>query len=292
MKVLFLRGLPGSGKSTFARDFVEKNTDWVRVNRDDLRNMRGKLWLPKQEDMITDWERYCILNGLMHEKNVIVDATNLNENSLQAMKSWLRIEAPSFGFTGDVTFETKFFDVSLEDCIKNDLKRENSVGEKVIRNMYNKYLRPKIEQVVYDSRLSDCILSDLDGTLAILGNRNPYDRDFENDKVNEVVRHIFVNYFDDAYIDYKQIIFSGRSDKFKTVTEKWLTDNNIYYNILVMRKEGDVRKDVIVKKEMYEEYIKGKYNCQLILDDRLQTCELWYSMGLSLLRVGDPNANF
>jgi tRNA uridine 5-carbamoylmethylation protein Kti12 len=284
MKVLILKGLPGSGKTTWAKEFCEKNKDWVRVNRDDLRRMRVPYWVTKQENMITEWERACILSALANNLNVIVDATNFNEINLDNLKRVIRL-----GRTDEVAFETKFFDVSLEDCIKNDLKRENSVGEKVIRNMYNKYLRPKIEQVVYDSRLSDCILSDLDGTLAILGNRNPYDRDFENDKVNEVVRHIFVNYFDDAYIDYKQIIFSGRSDKFKTVTEKWLTDNNIYYNILVMRKEGDVRKDVIVKKEMYEEYIKGKYNCQLILDDRNSCVELWRSLGLTCFQVADGN---
>lgn len=42
LKVMFLQGLPGSGKSSFAKNYCIKNKDWVRINRDDLRHMRGK----------------------------------------------------------------------------------------------------------------------------------------------------------------------------------------------------------------------------------------------------------
>lgn len=286
MKVIFTVGLPCSGKTVWAKEFCEKNKDWVRVNRDDLRRMRGSYWIPKQEDMITEWERYCILNALMFDKNVIVDATNLNENHKEATKNWLRNDGKSFGLASEIIFESKLFDTSLEVCIKNDLKRENSVGEKVIREMYNKYLKPKTIKYQYDVSLPDCVICDLDGTLALFGNKNPYERDFENDMVNEVVRDMFE-------LSRKMygtgFIFSGRSDKFFDVTKEWLTRYGIKYDLLVMRKEGDRRKDCIVKEEMFNEYVRGKYNPKLVLDDRNQIVEYYRSLGLTVFQVADGN---
>ena len=36
MKLLLLKGLPASGKTTFAKELVRKDGNWVRVNKDDL----------------------------------------------------------------------------------------------------------------------------------------------------------------------------------------------------------------------------------------------------------------
>ena len=38
-QLLILVGAPGSGKSTFARYFIRTEDNWVRVNRDDFRQM-------------------------------------------------------------------------------------------------------------------------------------------------------------------------------------------------------------------------------------------------------------
>jgi hypothetical protein len=59
-----------------------------------------------------------------------------------------------------------------------------------------------------------------------------------------------------------------------------------------MRHNGDYRKDVVVKEEMYNDHIKGKYNVTVVIDDRLQVCRMWHRLGLPLLRVGDPDADF
>jgi adenylate kinase family enzyme len=34
MNILILIGIPASGKSTFAKEFIETNLDYVRINRD------------------------------------------------------------------------------------------------------------------------------------------------------------------------------------------------------------------------------------------------------------------
>ena len=58
---------------------------------------------------------------------------------------------------------------------------------------------------------------------------------------------------------------------------------------LYMRPTGDMRKDTIVKRELYDEHIHGKFNIVAIFDDR--ACvnrEVWDKLGFSdrLFRVG------
>ena len=130
------------------------------------------------------------------------------------------------------------------------------------------------------------IMCDLDGTLCLFDRKtkNPYYRDFENDEVNTAILYIL----DRRDTNHNIVFVSGRSDKFRDVTEKWLRQN-IWgkHNKLFMRKDGDNRKDSIVKQEIYENEIKGKYNVLFVLDDRNQVVELWRSLGLVCLQVAD-----
>lgn len=136
MKVLILKGLPASGKSRFSKRFVRQNKGWVRVNRDDLRRMRGEYWVPKQEELITAWERACTIDALDMGYNVVVDSTNLNPHFLKEMKQWLWMV-----FEDKVEYEEKFFDTPIWLCVLRDLFRKHRVGYKVILRMYNKYLK-------------------------------------------------------------------------------------------------------------------------------------------------------
>jgi hypothetical protein len=73
-----------------------------------------------------------------------------------------------------------------------------------------------------------------------------------------------------------------------------LIDNNLYFedsenNVLMMRKTGDKRKYSIVKKEIFNEHIKGKYCVDFVLDDRNQVVEMWRKLGLVCLQVAEGN---
>ena len=52
-----------------------------------------------------------------------------------------------------------------------------------------------------------------------------------------------------------------------------------------MRPENDNRQDSIVKREIFEQYIKGVYDIEFVLDDRNQVVEMWRSLGLKCLQV-------
>jgi len=132
----------------------------------------------------------------------------------------------------------------------------------------------------HNPNLPDAILCDLDGTIALIGDRNPYDAaSCEKDLVNEPVRSILQT-------SGKAIVFvSGREDKFKPQTLAWLQKHDISFNGLHMRKSGDMRKDSIVKKEIYDEFILDKYNVAFVLDDRDQVVKVWRDLGLTCLQV-------
>jgi predicted kinase len=291
-KVKFLTGLPASGKTTWSKAYCEKNKDWIRVNRDDLRNMRGQYWLPKQEDLITTMERACICSALVHGFNVIVDATNLNKKYLEQMKHEIKYNRNGI----DVEFETMLFSVPLEECIKRDLKRANSVGEKVIRNMYDKYFKKDIS-IKQDKSLPKAIIVDLDGTLAYKENFVPDPRGYyDYSRVYEDLVNVPINKILDAFYfkwnaggEKTQIIFmSGREDYCMEDTKRWLKDKagipRDTYEIY-MRKTKDFRKDCIVKKELFDQHVKDKYYVEFILDDRNSVVQMWRDLGLTCLQV-------
>jgi hypothetical protein len=159
------------------------------------------------------------------------------------------------------------------------------VGEKVIRQMYRDFLQPKPPVIKFDPALPIAIVCDLDGTLALLNGRNPYDAArCEEDIVNEPVADILKTYF---LAGYTILLASGRSDIHRPQTERWLDKHSIQYNALYMRVEGDFRKDAIIKREIYEHHMQGRYNIKFVLDDRNQVVELWRSLGLTVLQVAE-----
>jgi hypothetical protein len=57
-----------------------------------------------------------------------------------------------------------------------------------------------------------------------------------------------------------------------------------------MRKTGDMRKDSLVKEEIYNSNIAPNYNVFLILDDRDQVIDLWRNkLGLTAFQVAYGN---
>lgn len=280
-RIILTKGLPASGKTTFAKAIIDKEPGkWKRINKDDLRSMIDNgTWSRKNEEFIIECRDFLIDLALAEGYNVVVDDTNLHPKHWNSLKE--KIKNLPIGL--DVELELKdFTDVPLEECIKRDQKRSNYVGEKVIRQMYNQFLKPKPIQQTYDPKLPEAIICDLDGTLALFDG-NPYERDFTKDRVNEPVRKIISQFAP------SQVLFvSGRNSKFRKQTMEWLLNNGIAVKELWMpRGVTDNRKDVIIKKEIYEAEIKGKYNILFVLDDRNQVVDFWRSQGLTVFQVAE-----
>ncbi len=278
LNVILTKGLPASGKSTWAKKMVDDNPNqYKRVNKDDLRDMLDNSKFSKDsEKFILKVRDAIILEALGHGKHVIVDDTNLSEKHFERIKQLVH---------GKAAVKIKdFTDIPIEVCIQRDLKRLNSVGETRIREMYNQSLR---KVVVYDedANLPPAILVDMDGTLALMNGRSPFDwAKVGEDAVNEPVRTIVNSYRENI------IIMSGRDEVCRHETISWLNRFNIKFNKLYMRPQGNQEKDSIIKRRLFEENIRGKYYIEFVVDDRRQVVQMWREeLGLTCFQVAEGN---
>lgn len=288
-KILILRGLPGSGKTTFAKQYQAKHPGTLRTNKDEIRAMlHDSVFSKANERFVLSVRDFIVDKALAEGHDCIVDDTNM------AMKHVETLDAIAKKHGAIVEINNAFIDVSLETCIQRDLARPRSVGERVIRSMHRQFLETKPAKPVYDPTLPDCIICDLDGTLALFDRDkvSPYDRDFSQDQVNKAINDLLWSMWNRTEEILDIFIFSGRKDTFKEQTLQWLHDNRVCYDRLYMRRADDTRKDAVVKEELYNDHIKGKRNVLGVFDDRLQVCRFWHRLGLPLFRVGDPDADF
>jgi hypothetical protein len=137
--------------------------------------------------------------------------------------------------------------------------------------------------------MKKCIIVDIDGTLAIRGDRSPYDWSrVSEDTINKAVR-LIVNSYHEVNPDRDIFIFSGRDGNCFPDTEKWLHQNFVIFDHLYLRPEKNQEKDSIIKERMFNDHILGKYEVDFVLDDRDQVVKLWRSLGLTCLQVDYGN---
>ena len=142
-RIILTRGIPASGKSTWAKQEVLKDPEHsIRISRDDLRNMSGKYWVPAREKYITACKGTILINAINFKfDTIIIDEMNLNPKENGYLKGMVSMMNDTFKDNNDkYIIEIKdFTNVPLDVCIERDSKRENPIGENVIRDIFNKY---------------------------------------------------------------------------------------------------------------------------------------------------------
>lgn len=127
------------------------------------------------------------------------------------------------------------------------------------------------------------IICDLDDTLALIGDRDPYKTELAGqDKLNKAVAEVLKHF----HPDYEILIVSGREENHKEVTVKWLIDNRIVYSKLLMRPSGNHETTGIeLKKQFYLGYIEPNYEVLFALDDMFKICEMYRELGVPCFQV-------
>ncbi len=134
------QGLPGSGKSTWARRQAEANAnrgiETILVSRDDIRAMihpqpwpyGDKAW----EDRCTGVQKAIIGHALVEGLSVIVHDTNLRQGDVNGWHDYAKQ-------LGVVLHLVDFTWVPLSTCIGRDMARPEPVGADVIQQMHDRY---------------------------------------------------------------------------------------------------------------------------------------------------------
>lgn len=287
------RGFMASGKTTWAEDAM-KVGNTVNINRDDIRMMLG---VPMDtsdktgENQVTKVSDAMIHAAMVTGKNVIVSNTNLRDKDLKALVR----KADEFGYE----FAIKDFKEPLDVLITRDAARDRTVGGDVIRKVWERfpYSRWKTtEQIVNAARgttvekvpfnndpdLEHAVLVDIDGTLAHMHDRSPFDwARVGEDTVDSSVREA-VNILHDHY---RIIVMSGRDSVCRSETISWLEENGIHYDEIHMRPAGDTRPDWQIKDDLLTEFVEGQYHVVFALDDRQQVVDHYRARGIKVFQV-------
>lgn len=278
-KLVMLRGLPASGKSTYAKKLIEEGGNWVRVNRDLIRTMlHFDKWTPNNEDITVKAEVAIAMEALNNNVNVVVDDTNLGNRH---HRLWSGV-AKDLGVKFEVVDD---FEKDIGKLILRDAKREKRVTGTVIKNMAMQYnMIPGIEDVV---------VCDIDGTLADCNHRKHHlegkEKDWDgffSDMLFDTLRKDVYDRVVEESANKTLVLVSARPEEYRSATEIWLRKNNVSYTHLLMRPNNDCRPDTDVKKELYSKYLKH-YNVTKVFDDRPAVIRMWREQGLEVEDVGD-----
>jgi predicted kinase len=307
-QILILAGISGSGKSTFAKKFCSEKPNWLRVNRDELRkaiagSSLNDFWQTdndyKQriESLVNEMQKTIVQQALKRKWNLLIDNTHLK---LTYINQLIKLFS---GFAVEIRFQ--LIEASIEECIVRDQARPDHVGENAIREQFEKLQILKksfnFQQVItltptpktganlmlQNENLPKCIIVDIDGTVADKGNRIAFDwgRVGEDTPKVHIIRLVKILKSE----GYEVIFFSGRDSVCRSQTIDWLclhfrwqiTDFQLY-----MRAENDNRKDSIIKKELFDAYVKDRYFVDFVIDDRNQVVDMWrQELGLTCLQV-------
>lgn len=114
-KLIITRGLPASGKSTWAKQWALEDPEHrVRINQDDIRLMLGKYWVPKRELLVQHIQEEALIEALLKGYDIVIDNTNLNKKVLDNYRALVIAH-------GNHAIEFKdFFDTPLSVCIERD----------------------------------------------------------------------------------------------------------------------------------------------------------------------------
>ena len=306
-QVLILTGLSGSGKSTFARQFCAENPNWLRVNRDDLRRSVLPVSLPEYwqtwsdkdknriENLVNELQKTALLESLTWGWHILIDNTNLKLSYINEFRKLLTAHFD------EVEIRYVLLDTPVAECIRRDRERDDSVGEEVIRKQAEQLAvlkknfkfqtetltRSPVFQRVQDQTLPRCVLVDIDGTVADKGTRSPFDW---HSVGLDTPKWPIINFVKAMWASgYAIAFFSGRDAVCRPETVAWLNEHFGWQSTnyeLFMRPKQDNRKDSIIKQELFERHILGRYGVEFVVDDRQQVVDMWRrTLGLTCVQV-------
>lgn len=273
LTLYLIPGLPGSGKTTYAKQMQSIAPGLVRVNKDDLRGMLHDGQYSKQnEQLVRSMSIEIIMQALGSGDDVVVDDAGLMDPEKRKVYEQIAVD-----WGAEVIVIQDCMAITVEECIERDRQRANGVGEAVIRQFAHRYLSKVVRE--RNPELADCLVVDVDGCLARKDpERSMYDftaaiNDTSHPLCPEIVRSA----------RYPVVILTGRYDASREVLVQWLSSQSLYPESIVMRPDGDYSKAAVFKKVALENILQ-EYNIVAVVDDDPTVIAVAQQLGLQTLQ--------
>lgn len=133
-KLEILIGLPGSGKSTYAKEEHESNSDSVYLSSDKIREeLYGNESIQGNPAEVFTLMQSRAIEALKSGRDVFYDATNLTRKD----RAGILVATPRYVYKQATVIFAPY-----EMCIERDAARERSVGKEVIDRMIRRFQPP------------------------------------------------------------------------------------------------------------------------------------------------------
>jgi putative nucleotidyltransferase with HDIG domain len=141
-KLILLVGIPGSGKSTYAEQYIKENNNTIHLSSDAI---RAELWgdesIQGNPGEVFSLMQKRAVEALNDGKNVVYDATNITRKDRAGIIS----ACPKF-----TTIECHIIWAPIEECINRDAVRDRTVGNEVIDRMLKRFQAPWVDEGIED----------------------------------------------------------------------------------------------------------------------------------------------
>lgn len=142
------------------------------------------------------------------------------------------------------------------------------------------------------------VIFDMDGTLADASGREHHLRkdpkdweafffDLHLDSVITPIAELYTSLCNGS--DYQVAIFTGRPERYREKTEKWMEKHNLPLRPIHCRKDNDERHDLVIKREIYENFVRDFGEIAFIVEDRNSVVKMWRDMGVVCLHCFDAD---
>ena len=288
-RCIFMKGLPGSGKSTYYR---ENLSNYLRFNRDDARLDNPTL----KEHQIAALEKKFMKDNT--DKNVCIDNCHLwwslFNKILMAQDLWYEV---SWVDMFDVLFpwdkgnvaKNLYLDLSLRQNSEREWNAK--VPESVIYQMF-------LENYWDNDFVWPVVVVDIDWTIANIDHRlhymetkpkdhNSFYAEVKNDSpINDVI-----SLANTLSSEYTIIYVSGRRNQTYRDTKERMGKHWVLYDFILMRNWRDHRPDTEVKREIYDRCLKD-LNVVMVMDDRPCVQAVWRDLWLRVLDCNSGRGEF
>ncbi|MDA8412489.1 MAG: hypothetical protein M0023_01740 [Desulfobacteraceae bacterium] len=137
------------------------------------------------------------------------------------------------------------------------------------------------------------VIFDLDGTLADVSRRrkilqqtpkawDAFFADMDSDPPNPPIVELYKVL--EASRLYSMYVVTGRPERYREVSARWISFQGLKAERLFMRIDGDKREDHIIKMEILNEIRASGEEIAFVVDDRESVVKMWRENGVTCLQ--------